>query len=154
MSAVTIRSATIHDAPEVGRLIEEFARYLCNLGDSEDLNFSQAAYERDGFGPHPAFQGLIAELEGVVVGYLLYHFGYDTDRASRNLHVIDLFVDTHARGHGVGKALMLEAVQICKDAGANGLFWAVFDKNQIALEFYKSLGTYLTKDLVFMRLEV
>jgi ribosomal protein S18 acetylase RimI-like enzyme len=151
---VTIRPATAEDAPEVGRLIEQFAEYLRGLGDTDDLNFSQAAYMRDGFGPNPAFQGLIAELEGTTVGYLLYHFGYDTDRARLNLHVIDLYVDTQTRGHGAGKALMLEAVQICKNAGGNGLFWAVFDKNQAALEFYKSLGASVTKDLLFMRLEV
>jgi GNAT superfamily N-acetyltransferase len=149
-----IRSATVNDAPEVGRLIEQFAEYLRDLGDTDALNFSKSVFVRDGFGPNPAFQGLIAELEGVVVGYLLYYFGYDTDRAGRNLHVIDLFVDKDARGFGAGRALMLEAVQICKDAGGNGLFWAVFDKNQIALGFYKSLGAWLTQDLVFMRLEV
>jgi hypothetical protein len=38
--SVTIRPATAVDTPEVGRLIKQFAEYLRDLGDTDDLNFS------------------------------------------------------------------------------------------------------------------
>src|SRR5579862_2942020 len=43
-------------------------------------SFQDGQYLRDGFGPHPAFFGLVAEVDGSVEGYLLNHHGYDTDR--------------------------------------------------------------------------
>jgi ribosomal protein S18 acetylase RimI-like enzyme len=151
---IQIRSATTADAADIDRMIQQFQAYLNSLGDGVELHFSRDAFLRDGFGAQTAFSCLIAELEGNTVGYLIYHLGYDTEHWRRNLHVLDLYVDAQARGHGAGKALMLETIQICKNAGGNALFWAVFDKNLIALEFYKSLGARVTKNLLFMRLEV
>jgi ribosomal protein S18 acetylase RimI-like enzyme len=151
---IQIRFATTSDAADIDQMIQQFQAYLNSLGDGVELHSSQEAFLRDGFGTHPAFSCLIAELEGKTVGYLIYHLGYDTEHWQRNLHVLDLYVDSNARGQGAGKAMMLEAVQICKEAGGNSLFWAVFDKNLEALKFYKSLGAWLTKDLLFMRLEV
>ena len=34
---------------------------------------------------HELVAGLVAEVDDNVIGYLLYHFGYDSDRAARNL---------------------------------------------------------------------
>ena len=61
-----------------------------------------AAYLRDGFGARPAFFGIVAEDQGTVVGYLLYHFGYDSDAAARTLHIADLYVDSGTRRRGAG----------------------------------------------------
>jgi ribosomal protein S18 acetylase RimI-like enzyme len=151
---IQIRSATTADAATIDRMIQQFQAYLNSLGDGVELQFSRDAFLHDGFGTHPPFSCLIAELEGNTVGYLIYHLGYDTEHWRRNLHVLDLYVDSNARGQGAGKALMLEAVRICKVAGGNSLFWAVYDQNHAALGFYKSLGAWLTRDLLFMQLEV
>ena len=151
---VIVRPTHIEDAPGVGALIQQFAAYLRGLGDDGPLEFSEAAFIRDGFGEHPAFSGLVAEADGVIQGYLLYHFGYNADNAARNLHVIDLYVNESARGLGIGKALMLEAARIAKSAGATEVFWAVFDRNDVALGFYQAIGARFTKDLVFMKLDL
>lgn len=145
-----IRAATASDAAAVGELAQQLAAYLRSLGDPTDFRFNAEAYLRDGFGPQPAFAGLVAEVAGRVVGYLLYHFGYDTDRAVRLLHVIDLYVHEDGRGQGVGGALMRAAVQRCREAGGRELFWAVYAPNQLAATFYERLGARYTKDLKFM----
>jgi len=103
---LTVRSALATDAAAVGRLAKQFASYLRSLGDETDFKLTAEAYLRDGFGLRPAFAGLVAEEEGQVMGYLLYHFGYDFDGAFRNLHVADLFVGSSARRKGIGRALM------------------------------------------------
>lgn len=87
-----IRAAAFEDAERIGKMAGEFADYLRSLGDDTDFKFDAAAYRRDGFGPNAAFAGLVAELDGALAGYLLYHFGYDVDRASRIMHVVDLWV--------------------------------------------------------------
>ena len=149
-----IRSATIADAFSVGQLYAQSAAYLRNLGDTTDFQFNAQVYLRDGFGANPAFVGIVALLDQQMVGYLLYNFGYDTDRALRYLFVLDLLVDENCRGHGIGRALMGRAAEICREQGGAELFWAVYAKNKAALAFYQRLGAEELSDLCFMTLKV
>jgi len=147
-----IREATRDDANIVGVLAAEFADYLQSLGDQTSFQFNARTYLRDGFGDKPAFEGLVAEIDEEIVGYLLYHFGYDVDLAMRILHVVDLYVRPAYRLRGVGQALMERAREICATAGGKGLFWSVYSPNRSAFKFYERLGARYTKDLEFMYL--
>jgi len=147
-----IREATRDDANEVGALAEEFANYLRSLGDQTDFQFNANTFLRDGFGDEPAFKSLVAEIDGKIAGYLLYHSGYDTDLAMRILHVVDLYVRPDCRRQGVGRALMERAGEICAKAGGKGLFWTVYSPNRDAFEFYERIGARYTEDLKFMYL--
>jgi GNAT superfamily N-acetyltransferase len=145
-----IRPATPDDAAAIGQLAADFADYLRGLGDTTNFQFSAETYLRDGFGPNPAFAGIVAESGGQVIGYLLYHFGYDVDRATRLLHVIDLYVREDRRSQGAGRALMAEAARICRAGGGSELFWAVYIPNTLAARFYERLGAHWIEDLKFM----
>ena len=152
--SIRVRPLTLDDAEAVARLYAQSAAYLRALGDDTDFQFSAEVFVRDGFGPRAAFSGLGAEVEGVLGGYLLYTFGYDTDRALRYLFVLDLLVDEPMRRHGVGRALMEHAAMVCREAGGQELFWAVYAPNQAALDFYTRLGAEAITDLRFMRWRV
>jgi len=147
-----IREATRDDAGDIGALAGEFTDYLRSLGDSTDFQFNASTYLRDGFGDNPAFQGLVAEIDNNVVGYLLYHFGYDADLAIRILYVIDLYVRPANRRQGVGRALMTRAGEICTAAGGERLFWSVYSPNRPAFGFYERLGARYVKDMENMYL--
>ncbi len=151
-----IRRATRDDAAAIEKLGIEFADYLVSIGDTNPAWLSAETYTEDGFGQEPAFSGLVAELAGTVVGYLLYHTGYDVDRGGRLIQVIDLFVTASARGKGVGRALMEEAEDICQLFGGKELLWGVFLKNKLAMGFYEHLGAeYLRReDMASMYLRV
>lgn len=149
MTAV-IRTATPADAGAIGALAQEFQEYLRALGDRTHFEFTAETYLRDGFGPNAAFSGLVAECDGQVIGYLLYHFGYDTDRAMRVLHVIDLYVQGSQRRRGVGEALMRRAAEICREVGGRELIWSVFAPNTLAFQFYEHLGAKRIKALEWM----
>jgi hypothetical protein len=97
-----VRAARASDAPTIGILAKQFAGYLHSLGDQTEFKLTAEAWLRDGFGPRPAFKGLVAEERGHDIGYLLYHFGYDSDGAFRNLHIVDLYMDANARQKGAG----------------------------------------------------
>ena len=88
--SVTIREATADDADEVALLGREFVAYLQSLGDPRPCSLNGEEYLRDGFGEDPAFSGLIAELDGEVVGFLLYCPSYDLDLGGRVIYIIDL----------------------------------------------------------------
>ncbi|HVY71172.1 MAG TPA: GNAT family N-acetyltransferase [Verrucomicrobiae bacterium] len=147
-----VRKALASDAPAIGILAREFAGYLRELGDQSELNLTAETFLRDGFGPQPAFEGLVAEDQGRVVGYLLHHFGYDSDGAFRNLHIVDLYVASDARRKGAGQALMQGAAGVARDASARELVWSVYHANGLATAFYESLGARRISDLFFMRL--
>ena len=119
---MTIRTATSGDAIAIGELSIEFSDYLRSLGDTGTVWISSDVYLRDGFGPNPAFSGLVAEHEGKIIGYLLYHQGYDTDYLTRILYIIDLYVQATWRRHGIGCKLVEEAADICRRIGGTQLF--------------------------------
>jgi ribosomal protein S18 acetylase RimI-like enzyme len=95
---------------------------------------------------------LVAEQDGNVIGYLLYRFGYDSDSAARNLHILDLYVDFEARKQGAGRALMTAAASVAREKGAQELIWAVYHANAPAAAFYERLGAQRITDVFFMKL--
>ena len=153
-SEYVTRKASLADVPAIASLAAEFAQYLRGLGDTTEFRLNVDALERDGFGPEPAFGGMIAEMAGRVVGYLLYHDGYDTDAAYRLLVVADLFVTQAARGRGAGMALMREARKIAVRRGAKRLVWTVYQHNTDALRFYERIGGRHEQNLRLMFLDV
>jgi ribosomal protein S18 acetylase RimI-like enzyme len=149
---IAIRPATQVDAAVVERLYQQSAAYLRALGDTTDFQFGARVYLRDGFGPEPSFAGLVALLDDDIIGYLLYTFGYDTDRAIRYLFVLDLLVDESRRRLGIGRRLMEEARLVCRRQGGAELVWAVYHNNSQALAFYERLGASRITDVVYMSL--
>lgn len=133
-------------------LAKEFASYLRSLGDQTELCLTAEAYLRDGFGSRPAFEGLVAEAHGQVVGYLLYHFGYDSDGAFRNLHIVDLYVQSEARRNGAGRSLMQATAAVARNGNAREMIWSVYLANELATIFYERLGGRRVSDLIFMKI--
>ena len=153
---VTVRPSTAADAPVIAKLASAFSDYLRSIGDPDPDpgGITEQQYLADGTGPRPAFYGLIGELDGEPVGYLLYCRGYDLDLEGRVIEVIDLFVQESARGHGVGRLLMQTAAEICREAGGRHLSWSVYARNKLARRFYEHLGATDISDINFMCLPV
>jgi GNAT superfamily N-acetyltransferase len=150
----SIRQAVREDANSVEDLEIEFSNHLRSLGITGESSFNAEAYLRDGFGPDPAFAGLVADSGSELLGYLLYHLGYEVEDAARILYVIDLYVRHDSRRLGVGRALMEEAVRVCRKLGGSQVCWSVYESNALAFRFYESIGASYTKDERFMRLDL
>lgn len=148
-----IREARRDDVPALAALIEEFARYMRELGDTTHFRFDAETLSRDGFGTDPAFRGLVAEVSGGVVGFLLHHAGYDTDAACRLLFVVDLYVTESARARGIGAALMNAARTVAAAAGARQIVWTVDRRNTLARRFYERIGARYVEGLHLMSLD-
>jgi ribosomal protein S18 acetylase RimI-like enzyme len=150
----TIRPAVESDADQVAALSREFSFYLRDLGDPTDFRFSANRYRYDGFGSNPAFFGFVAESNADIIGYLLYHYGYDADTATRTMHVIDLYVSKKHRKCGAGSALMMHARQVCRKSDVREMVWSVYKSNYLAHAFFTRIGAKYTEDLDYMHLEV
>ncbi|MFZ0306602.1 MAG: GNAT family N-acetyltransferase [Candidatus Sulfotelmatobacter sp.] len=131
-----IRPATIADAALLRTLIRELAEFEREL---DICVIEEADLARDGFGPNPKFQALIAEWDGQPAGYAIF-FGYYSTWAGPGLYLEDLFVRLPFRGKGIGMALLAAVAQIALQEDRRAMRWEVLDWNQGAIDLYKSLG--------------
>jgi len=150
----SIRQAVREDAISVEGLEREFSSELRSIGISSESSFSAESYLRDGFGPNPAFSGLVADSGTEILGYLLYHLGYEVEDAARILYVIDLYVRNDSRREGIGRALLEEATRVCRELGGSQVCWSVYASNSLALGFYEGIGASYIEDEKFMFFDV
>ncbi|WP_374380053.1 N-acetyltransferase family protein [Dongia sp.] len=148
----SVRPLTVADVDIVQEMVLEFGAYLRNLGDNWQHNFTAEKYLRDGFGPHQAFRGFIAERDGMALGYILMAPNYDVDQGMRIEIVIDLWVRAHVRRSGAGRLLMQRAAAEARQKGAGQLLWAVYRPNELARDFYLAIGGKMVADLDWMYL--
>ena len=136
MAEVTIRHATPADAGTIVRLIRALAAYEKLL---DQVRIEEADVLRDGFGPRPCFECLLAEIAGEAAGFALYLNDYSTFQGRSGIFVEDLFVCEAARGRGVGRRLLARLAAIARECGCGSLNLIVLDWNP-AREFYHRLG--------------
>lgn len=147
--SLSIRRATVRDAPTVLALIRGLAEYE-RL--AHEVEATPARIRRHGFGRRPYFETLICRRGGRPVGFALYFFTYSTFLARPTLYLEDLFVLPAERGNGAGKALLSALARIAIRKGCGRLEWAVLDWNRPAIGFYKRLGAGLRKEWILTRL--
>jgi ribosomal protein S18 acetylase RimI-like enzyme len=136
-AAFRIRPATPADGEHVAAMC---AALSAEEATGNASRFTAETFRRDGFGARPAFACLIAELAGQAVGYALYHDDYDTDRLCRSVYLADLYVETAARGRGLGRALMAGVAQAGRRRDADVMMWSVLRTNLVARHFYAGIG--------------
>jgi GNAT superfamily N-acetyltransferase len=148
-SPLVIREATPADVPEMLRFIRELAEYErqpdAAVATAEDLL-------RDGFGPRPVFQCLIAEWDGQPAAMALYFPFYSTWRGNAGIHLEDLFVRTQFRRKGIAKALFSRLAAIALERG-DRFQWHVLDWNQMAIDFYEQMGAHMLNEWRIMRID-
>jgi GNAT superfamily N-acetyltransferase len=147
---VTIRDAvpgdigTIHD-------------FILALADYEKLRHEARAdrdsLERYLFGPRPMAEVLIAEQDGVAIGFALFFHNFSTFEARPGVYLEDLFVVPEARGSGAGKALLRRLAQIAIERDCARLEWWVLDWNAPSIAFYRSLGAKAMDEWTVQRVD-
>ncbi len=86
------------------------------------------------------FHGLVAELDGRLVGLTHYVFHRHGWRIENVCYLQDLYADPEVRGTGVGRAL-IEAVYAAADAaGAPAVYWLTQEFNTTARQLYDRIG--------------
>jgi GNAT superfamily N-acetyltransferase len=132
-----IRPATPADGERVAAMC---AALSVAEGNDVQPRLTAADFRRDGFGPAPAFSCLLAEADGQAIGYALHCPDYDTDHLCRSTYLADLYVESAARGQGIGRALMAAVAAARRAAGARLMMWGVLKNNRSARRFYATVG--------------
>jgi GNAT superfamily N-acetyltransferase len=148
--SLTIRPATAADVPAILALIRELALYE---REPDAVVATEDDLLRDGFGPSPAFEVLLADWNGETIGFALYFFTFSTWRGRRCLYLEDLFVQPQHRGRGAGLALMRALAREAVARDCPRFCWQVLDWNEPAIAFYERLGAKFQREWLTVRLE-
>ncbi len=141
---IDVRPATQDHADAIA----EMARALSLSDGGKPSRFSAKAFRRDGFGDRPAFQAMIAYVDGESVGYAVYYWGYDTDSATRGVYLADLYVAKDSRRLGAGRALVRSVAAEAQKDGGRWIFWSVLKRNKGARRFYQRIAPELRDVIV------
>lgn len=128
-----IRPAVPSDADAIVAMLFDLAR---GLGFEDKVQCTAEALRRHGFGPAPAFHGLIAERDAAAVGMCLWFTTFSTFRGQVGVYVQDLYVAPSERGTGLGRRLLAAAATAGGALGATHLRLSVEADNDGAQRFY------------------
>lgn len=86
--------------------------------------------------------GLVAELDGAVVGFSTYVLHPSTWSDGPYCYLEDLFTAEAARGRGVARALIEAVAAAGRAAGATKLYWQTHETNTTARALYDSVASW------------
>jgi ribosomal-protein-alanine N-acetyltransferase len=103
-----------------------------------ELRSFPAPFSRDLFSAMfsrmPPFGGFVIELDGALIGYLVYMFIQD------EMELMTVAVDAPFRGKGCAREMMKTMISVAKGQGVASIFLEVRPSNSPAQRLYGSLG--------------
>ena len=148
-STVRIVPAAERDIPVILDMIRALAEYekLAHLVTATEERLRATL-----FGERPAAEVLLAHWEMECAGFAVFFSNYSTFLAQPGIYLEDLYVKPHARGKGIGFALLTHIARIATERGCGRVEWSVLDWNQPSIQFYKQLGAVPLEDWTRYRL--
>ena len=136
MTKIEIRAATGADTGLLLQLIRELAIYE---KAPDAVMATEADLRRHGFGPHRAFEALLAFADDRPAGFALFFTNFSTWLGKPGLYLEDVFVSEWARRLGVGRRLTTRLAAIALERDYGRFDFSVLHWNP-ARSFYERLG--------------
>ena len=147
---LSLRVATRDDVALIAQFIRALADYEKLL---DDVRLDEAVLAEKLFGPRPYAEVLIGEIDGTPEGFALFFHNFSTFEGKPGIYLEDLFVTPHARGSGLGTALLAHLAKLAVERDCARLEWAVLDWNEPSIGFYKALGAKPMDEWTVFRLD-
>ena len=144
MKNAIIKKGTKQHMPQVLDLIKELADYE---KAPNDVLISADTLLKEGFGPNKIFNTIVAEIDGKVIGMLLYYPVFSTWKG-RSIYLEDLIVAKNHRRKGIGQLLIDALIAEAKESQAKKIRWQVLDWNTPAIKFYQRINATLEKSWI------
>jgi len=144
---IEVRPATVDDVPLLMSFIQAMAEF-----EHLEVYTTAEILQESLFGEYPAAHTLLAFIDDMPVGYVVYFFSFATMIGKRGLWLDDLFVKPEFRGKGIGKALMAYLADIALRNKCRRFEWMVLKRNRSAMNFYQKLGATVLEDWRVCRL--
>jgi len=133
--SIIIRPITLSDKARWLELFKEYVIFYKSKVSDEQFELTWQRIHSD-FNMY----GLIAELDGQIVGIAHYIFRPSTWEVEDFCYLEDLFVDPKVRGAGVGRALISELEKIAIAKGSKRLYWTTAPDNEVARKLYDKVA--------------
>jgi GNAT superfamily N-acetyltransferase len=145
-----VRDATQADVEPIYALIVELATYE---RAPEQVTGTAELLRQSLFGPHPCAEAMIAEIDGELAGFVIFHGTFSSWECRPGIWLEDLFVRPEHRQAGVGALLLQQLARVTVERGCTRLEWNVLDWNALALGFYERLGAKRLSEWQLHRLD-
>ncbi|MGO3778698.1 MAG: GNAT family N-acetyltransferase, partial [Canibacter sp.] len=134
--AVTVRDVEASDREAWGKLFEGY-RAFYEKPDDPAVVEEVWGWLTD---PWHEVRGVVAELDGVVVGIGHYRAFARPVVGGAGIWLDDLFTSEAARGHGAATAIIDKVSEIAVDEGANLVRWITAEDNEAARKVYDKIS--------------
>lgn len=148
-SNFSIKFATVREVPLILQFIKELAEYEQLL---HEVVATEALLEETLFGPRAHAEVIIGYLDDKPVSFALFFHNFSTFLGRPGIYLEDLYVKPEARGHGIGKSMLVYLAHLAKERKCGRLEWWVLNWNEPAIRFYKSLGARAMDEWTVYRL--
>lgn len=157
MGLITVRQANVEDAGLIADLSRQtFLETFSAQNSKENMDkFLEESFNRDALIREVGAPGnifLLAFNDGKIAGYarLKQATGPGGKTDPWSMEIARIYADSKAIGRGVGKALMLESLEIAKKNGCTTIWLGVWEHNQRAIDFYLKGGFEKFGSHIFM----
>ena len=135
-----IRPIAIHDYDQWLPLWDGYNAFYGRSGETSlAAEITQMTWSRF-FNSYESVHALVAESDGKLLGLTHYLFHRSTTAIAPVCYLQDLFTTEHARGKGVGRALINGVYEQSKLAGVPRVYWQTHETNLTAIKLYDKVA--------------
>ncbi|MBR7780407.1 GNAT family N-acetyltransferase [Undibacterium rugosum] len=137
---LVIRCVSKDDFPEWLTLWEGYNKFYGRHGETAlDPEITRSTWARF-FDEHEPMQAMVAERSGKLLGLVHFIYHRSTIQIKPVCYLQDLFTVDHARGMGVGRALINAVYNTAKAVGIQRVYWQTQETNTIAMQLYDQMA--------------
>lgn len=134
--SLRIRPAAEEDVPVILEFILELAEYE---GVKDQIQSTEEGL-RDVLFTRYITEALIAEWDGVPIGFAIWAYSFSTFTGKPTLYIDDLYVQERWRGKGVGGRLFARIAEIAYEKNCGRIDWYCMNTNGSGIDYYHKLG--------------
>jgi GNAT superfamily N-acetyltransferase len=150
MADIVIRNAQVGDLSALYRLLKAKAAFD---GALPALTASESDLGKVLFSDNPKCEFVVADLDGMLVGFAAFYAVFSTYAAKPGLWMDDLFVDEKFRSRGIGLRLLKRLALEASQRGCCKLEWSLQASNLRGIAFYEREGAVVRENNRFAKLD-
>jgi GNAT superfamily N-acetyltransferase len=139
---VNVRPIAAPDYPQWRMLWDGYNAFYGREGETAlDENITAATWDRLFQATEPV-HGLVAEVDGRLLGFTHFIYHRSTSRLADICYLQDLFTEKTHRGQGIGRALIHRVYEVAKAAGSSRVYWQTQMTNSAGRALYDKVARH------------